>query len=1020
MSQIIFQDPIVSSGPTGTGTGNGTCTVDRLTHFTIAQTYTLTCIAKSPDTVFNVVGSLDGSVGVAIVGTQFFDEELKVFLTLAQGSTVFEVGDQFVFTTVNGTDLNQANIDSYDELAQKNFGVGVFGTAAGDHNIRYSNTSLAAFLYLQDLKFTAVTAGSGGNSITMQFLQYTAAVAASRVIQDLTYTAVTAGTGGNSISVTYVGDGVAGSETVGVVGSAITVHMESTVSTATQIRTAVLASGAAAALVSVAVSGTGSNTQTSVGATSLTGGAAAIGLAGSEFVSVSTNTITVRLESGVSTSTQVKTALDASVAAAALISTSISGVSSAPQFPTTGALNLAGGKNKNYALNHNESTDSGSFLEGNANVRAQEVTARGGMTAAGRVQLTGTLGLADTEVVNVSGPAISNVQAAINALIQNRQIEINTSDNSFVTWSSNQISFTAAILINFRTGSIVNTIALSSSPVSLADGESLYVILNPFLSSTVTGVVASTVATGLNAFRLATRVGTALIWYNGNSFAASESGRIGDTGSSTTALASSIMRRDSSANAAANKMTVAAGSGNGIDVASAGNFEIGASVGANTVKIGGSTSTVEIEGDLTVQGTTTTLNTATLDVEDKNIKVNLGGNDATSEGAGITVDRTSTKGSIIYAAAAASKFKIGDLSAEVEVADISTSQTLTNKKLSDSTTEIVDVSDPTKKIKFDAAGTTGTKTTLLGSQTSDQVLTLPDATDTLVGKATSDVLTNKTLTGNTAANLISGSGTLVLNTTGTATVPNATDTLVGKATTDSLTNKSLVDSSTNIVDAGDPTKKIAFDAGGTTGTKTTITGGQTADRVLTLPDATDTLVGKATTDTLTNKTLTGNTAVNLVSGSGTLVLNTTGTATVPNATDTLVGKATTDTLTNKTLAVGSNHITGTVAKIAQFNASTGDLEAGSVAPTALFSTASYRAGNTSLTTGDLSKAVSFSSTLGTTSYRLVVQLLNITDASVQYMPITITAKAATGFTASWNGGVDSNNYVLEYQAILDN
>lgn len=98
-------------------------------------------------------------------------------------------------------------------------------------------------------------------------------------------------------------------------------------------------------------------------------------------------------------------------------------------------------------------------------------------------------------------------------------------------------------------------------------------------------------------------------------------------------------------------------------------------------------------------------------------------------------------------------------------------------------------------------------------------------------------LTGKTLTGNTAVNLVSGSGTFTHNTTGTITVPNGIDTLVAKNTI----------------------------------------------------------------DILTNKTLTGNTAVNLVSGSGTLTLNTTGTVTLPNATDTLVAKNTTDILTAKTL-----------------------------------------------------------------------------------------------------------------------
>ena len=104
------------------------------------------------------------------------------------------------------------------------------------------------------------------------------------------------------------------------------------------------------------------------------------------------------------------------------------------------------------------------------------------------------------------------------------------------------------------------------------------------------------------------------------------------------------------------------------------------------------------------------------------------------------------------------------------------------------------------------------------------------------------------------------------------------------------------DSVIRIVDDADGTKKIAFEVSGlTTGTTRTIT----------VPDANLTLVGTATTQTLTNKTLTSP-VISTISNTGTLTL--------PTSTDTLVGRNTTDTLTNKTLTAailgGTTNVSG--------------------------------------------------------------------------------------------------------------
>ena len=81
------------------------------------------------------------------------------------------------------------------------------------------------------------------------------AVVAQAVIQDLTYTAVATGSGGNSITIAYTTGGTAGSEVVSVVGNAISVQIASGVSTAAQIAAAIAGNAPATALVTAAVTG---------------------------------------------------------------------------------------------------------------------------------------------------------------------------------------------------------------------------------------------------------------------------------------------------------------------------------------------------------------------------------------------------------------------------------------------------------------------------------------------------------------------------------------------------------------------------------------------------------------------------------------------------------------------------------------------------------------------------------------------------------------------------------------------
>jgi len=622
MSQSIFKNPIISSAPVLTGTGNGTLTINKLTHFTIEQTYTVTCTAVAPATVFSVVGDVDGPVGTAIIGTEFIDADKKVFLTIQQGGILFIVGDFFTFSVDNGTDLNQENIDSYDEQPQKNFGDGVTDSLAGDHNLRFQPSAILAKLTLEDLEFESKLAGFLGNEISIQYKAGSVLTAASKIIQDLTFTADTAGAAGNNISLEYidfiaavksqrdiqgiryiadvggtagdlinitytagatagaevvsvstndigvqiedgvstvqnirdailafgaaaalvdtialVGDstpqdiqaqtflqngaaaiGDAGNEVVSVNGTVILVRMESGVSDADQLKAAIDAFGAAAALVDTVVSGTGSTAQVVQGPTNLENGADNVGDPGNEIVVVDDKNICVTFKTGSSTATQVKAAIDGFPAALALLTTTITGTAGNFQTSPVAETFLNGGIDANsFAFNKEELTIPASFHEGNADVLLRKAYLQGRLDVNKESNFKGEMSLEDAVAANLPGPRVQSVQKTLNENISNHKLFIKTQNNSTISWDlgdSDELVFTENLEIQIPDEGIQNRIAVAESPITILDGEHLYIALDRQNIVNQAPIVATTVAKGENFVRIASRLGDDLIWFD--------------------------------------------------------------------------------------------------------------------------------------------------------------------------------------------------------------------------------------------------------------------------------------------------------------------------------------------------------------------------------------------------------------------------------------------------------------------------------------------------------------------------
>jgi hypothetical protein len=118
------------------------------------------------------------------------------------------------------------------------------------------------------LRVTAVTT----SSITVQCTLANSGVVATLDVQDITYTAREIGTGPHAITIAYTNTALAGAEVVTVVGNAISIAIETAVSTATQVLAAFNASAAAKLLVSAAISGTAGDAQVTAAAAALASG----------------------------------------------------------------------------------------------------------------------------------------------------------------------------------------------------------------------------------------------------------------------------------------------------------------------------------------------------------------------------------------------------------------------------------------------------------------------------------------------------------------------------------------------------------------------------------------------------------------------------------------------------------------------------------------------------------------------------------------------------------------------------
>lgn len=249
-------------------------------------------------------------------------------------------------------------------------------------------------------------------------------------------------------------------------------------------------------------------------------------------------------------------------------------------------------------------------------------------------------------------------------------------------------------------------------------------------------------------------------------------------------------------------------------------------------------SNLTVSGNLTVNGTTTTVNSTTLSVDD--IEIEIGSvntpTDVTANGGGIRL-KGSTDKTINWISSTSSwtssenvnlvtgkTYKINGTdvltstavlgrvpggTSTGDIATIDASQTLTNKSLSDSTTYFVDELDNTKRLQFQLSGITSGQTRTVTLPNSSGTLALIDLNQTFTSSNTFQNSTGQIFrigSSNDSIVIKGGSGTggqkveivsVDLTADRTLTIPNVTGTIVTTGDTETVTNTMLAGSIEN-------------------------------------------------------------------------------------------------------------------------------------------------------------------------------------------------------------------------------